>query len=246
MTMLYIHEDARCYLLGVQVMNEGDIHQLAAQYESASLETVLNVAMERIPKLSFACSFGAEDMVLLHALMRLGKDVNVFYLDTDVLFPETYELIKVAMNEYQMPNFTRVKSSVSLAEQAETHGEELWRHNPNACCQIRKVIPLSQHLSQFDGWITGIRRDQAPTRAQAQVFEADKKFQLVKVNPLVLWTHEDVWNYIRKNGVPYNRLHDQGYPSLGCFHCTRSVEAGEDLRSGRWSGLSKTECGLHK
>lgn len=232
--------------LDTLIVDERKLQKLAAEYESAPLETVLRVAIEHIPNLAFACSFGAEDMVLLDTLMRMEADINVFYLDTDVLFPETYKLIETSMKKYRIKNLTRIPADMSLMQQAETYGAELWRHNPSLCCQIRKVSPLSQHLSRFDGWITGIRRDQAPTRAKAQVFEADKKFHLVKVNPLVLWTDEDVWDSIAQNDVPYNPMHDRSYPSIGCLHCTKPVAAGEDPRSGRWSGLVKTECGLHK
>jgi phosphoadenosine phosphosulfate reductase len=122
----------------------------------------------------------------------------------------------------------------------------MWKSNPNGCCNIRKVEPLTDILSQFEAWITGIRRDQAPTRANAKKVEYDTKFGLVKFNPLASWTSDDVWNYIRQHNVTYNPLHDNYYPSIGCEKCTRQVLPGEDPRAGRWAGNDKTECGLHK
>ncbi|MFN3682061.1 MAG: phosphoadenylyl-sulfate reductase, partial [Nitrospira sp.] len=118
--------------------------------------------------------------------------------------------------------------------------------DPDLCCRLRKVEPLIDVLKSFDAWITGIRRDQAPSRAQAGLIEWDAKFGLVKVNPLARWTWSDVWTYITLYEVPYNSLHDRNYPSIGCVHCTKPVKPGEDLRSGRWQGLAKTECGLHQ
>lgn len=228
------------------VLENLEIAELAKTLEHRSPEEILRVAVEKIPNLTLACSFGAEDMVLLDMLMKIDSNANVFYLDTDVLFKETYELRDKAVKKYGIPNLRQVRSLLTLEEQVEKHGDALWTRDPNACCNIRKVEPLTRVLSEYDGWITGIRRDQAPTRANSQVFEQDAKFGLVKVNPLVTWTNEQVWDYIKEHDVPYNVLHDQGYPSIGCVHCTRPVKPGEDPRAGRWSGFEKTECGLHK
>ncbi len=140
----------------------------------------------------------------------------------------------------------RVSPKLTPEEQAASHGEELWKIDPNQCCNIRKVEPLTRILSQYDAWITGIRRDQAPTRANAKKVEYDHKFGLVKFNPIADWTSDDVWTYIRDNQVLYNPLHDRNYPSIGCEHCTRPVQPGEDPRAYRWSGTEKTECGLHQ
>lgn len=227
-------------------MHESQLKALAGRYESKHPREILEAALEQVPSLTFACSFGSEDMVLLDMLMKMNAKVNVFYLDTHVLFQETYDLIETAKSKYQIPDLTQVQSQLSLKSQAEKYGDALWLRDPNKCCSIRKVGPLAEHISKYDGWITGIRRDQAPTRAHAQAFEYDDKFKLVKVNPLILWTEEDVWNYIEENNVPYNPLHDNGYPSIGCIHCTRPVKQGDDPRSGRWAGFTKTECGLHK
>lgn len=230
-------------------MSENRIEQLdalALEYETAQPQEVLKRALQEVPNITLACSFGAEDMVLLEMLMQIDPQASVFYLDTDVLFDETYQLIDRVKARYGLQNLHRVSPELTLSEQSGLFGEALWSRLPDKCCAIRKVAPLEQTLAQVDGWITGIRRDQAPTRAHAKVFEWDSKFELVKVNPLVRWTHDDVWAYIRNHDVPYNPLHDQGYPSIGCLHCTRPVAAGADPRSGRWAGFGKTECGLHK
>lgn len=223
-----------------------EIKRLAQSYEFATPAEIVRVAVEQIPNLTLACSFGAEDMALVDMLMNVNPEAEVFYLDTNVLFEETYQLRDEAIRKYGMKNIRQIFPVLTLEEQAIQHGDALWKSNPNACCDIRKVQPLTKVLSEYDGWITGIRRNQAPTRVNAQAFEADAKFGLVKVNPLIRWTEEDVWNYIHQHNVPYNPLHDQGYPSIGCIHCTRAVLPGEDSRAGRWSGFEKTECGLHK
>lgn len=228
------------------VLSPSSIESLAKEMEYGTPQEILDAAVKNVANIALACSFGAEDMVLLDMLMKISGDAKVFYLDTDVLFQETYELRDRAIAKYGIRNLIHVRPMLTLAEQANLHGDELWKNNPDACCDIRKVKPLTQVLSSLDGWITGIRRDQAPTRANAQAFEQDEKFGLVKVNPLIRWTEDQVWDYIRKNDVPYNPLHDQGYPSIGCLHCTRAVKPGEDPRAGRWAGLEKTECGLHK
>jgi phosphoadenosine phosphosulfate reductase len=222
------------------------LRQLSTELENESPEEILIQALELAPNITFACSFGAEDMVLLDMLMKIQPAAHVFYLDTDVLFPETYKLVETAVHRYGIPNLRRVSTDLTIAEQARQYGDELWRTDPNLCCNLRKVRPLERHLRGYDAWITGIRREQAPTRAKAQVFEWDGKFELIKVNPLVKWTIADVWHYLRSNKVPYNPLHDQNYPSIGCRHCTLPVAPGADPRSGRWAGFAKTECGLHK
>ncbi|MCL6549102.1 MAG: phosphoadenylyl-sulfate reductase [Alicyclobacillus sp.] len=225
---------------------EADIQKLAERLEGAHPQEILKTALEAVPNITFACSFGAEDMVLLDMLMDIDREAHVFYLDTDLLFPETYQLRDQAVERYGIPNLRRVTTSLTVEQQAEQYGPELWARDPDLCCNLRKVRPLEQILQEYDGWITGIRREQAPTRANAKVFEWDRRFGLVKVNPLAAWTNEQVWDYLRDRGVPYNPLHDRGYPSIGCIHCTRPVKPGEDPRSGRWAGFAKTECGLHK
>ena len=229
----------------MEIVNELDVVSLANKYESASPQEILAKAVEQVSNLALACSFGAEDVVLLDMVMKISPTTKVFYLDTDLLFSETYDLINRIQDTYAIEHLIRVSPEISVHEQAAAYGDTLWSRHPNQCCDIRKVQPLTKMLSTIDGWITGIRRDQAPTRANAQAFEEDLKFGLLKVNPLIRWTEQDVWQYIRDHHVPYNPLHDQGYPSIGCLHCTRMVQPGEDPRSGRWAGFQKTECGLH-
>lgn len=220
---------------------------LAKRFEGADPQSVLTWAVEMFhPHLALACSFGAEDVVLTALLGEVKPGARAFYLDTDLFFPETYSVRDRLAEKYPI-EFVRIAPALGLAEQEHEHGPELWRHKPDLCCRIRKVEPLEGVFRQLGlkAWITGIRREQSPTRANAPVVEWDKRFGVVKINPLVSWTWEQVWDYIRANDVPYNELHDKGYPSIGCAPCTRHVAEGEDARAGRWSGFRKTECGLH-
>ncbi|RUS44298.1 phosphoadenylyl-sulfate reductase [Cohnella sp. AR92] len=224
---------------------EALIRVQAEELENSSPEEVIRFAVETFPSITFACSFGAEDVVLVDMLQKISPTTDIFYLDTDFHFKETYETRDRMAAKYGL-EFIQVKPKLTPEEQAAEHGEELWKSDQNGCCNIRKVEPLTRVLGQYEAWITGIRRDQAYTRANAKKIEYDTKFGLVKFNPLAAWTSEDVWNYIRANDIIYNPLHDLNYPSIGCEHCTRPVMPGEDPRAGRWSGTEKTECGLHK
>jgi phosphoadenosine phosphosulfate reductase len=221
------------------------ISEAAKRFEDQPPEELLKWAVETFPSITLACSFGAEDVVLVDMLQKVSPKTDIFYLDTDFHFKETYETRDRLSERYGM-SFVQVKPKLTPEEQAALHGEELWKSDPNKCCNIRKVDPLVEILGKYNAWITGIRRDQAPTRANAKKVEYDVKFGLVKFNPLASWTSEDVWNYIRENNVPYNPLHDRNFPSIGCEHCTRPVMPGQDPRAGRWAGTEKTECGLHK
>lgn len=195
-------------------------------------------------ELAIASSFGAEDVVIIDLASRVRPHFNVFTLDTDFLFPETYELIARIERRYGI-TVERLRSEFTPEEQAKVLGEALWRTQPDVCCNLRKVEPLSRKLGTLQAWLTGIRRDQAPTRANAQKVEWDARFNLVKLNPIAGWTTDDVWSYIRAQDLDYNPLHDRNYPSIGCTHCTRPVASGEDARAGRWAGTGKVECGLH-
>lgn len=224
-----------------------DALQRAAQaLEGSSPQEILRWAAGRYqPGLTLACSFGGPSgMVLLDMVMRVDPTVEVFYLDTDFLFPETYRLRDIAAAKYNFAPIGYV-SLLTPSEQAKKHGDELWARDPDACCAIRKVEPNRRALEDKRAWISGIRRDQAATRADIPIVEWDEKFGLVKINPLAAWTESQVWKYILDNSVPYNELHDRGYPSIGCTYCTRPVNPGDDPRSGRWQGFNKTECGLH-
>lgn len=167
----------------------------------------------------------------------------MFTLDSGVLFPETYALWRALEATYGI-TIRAVRPAQTIDEQAETHGPMLWAREPDRCCDLRKVQPLRAALAGFGGWITAIRRDQTTERATAQLVERDLKFNLLKLNPLVTWTSDDVWGHIYANDVPYNTLHEHGYPSIGCAPCTSPVQIGENARAGRWRGAGKTECGL--
>jgi phosphoadenosine phosphosulfate reductase len=224
---------------------EAVIREKAEEFENASAETVIEWAVNTFPNITFACSFGAEDVVLVDMLQKISPQTDIFYLDTDFHFKETYETRDRLMARYGM-EFVQVKPKSTPEEQAAAHGEALWKRDAGACCNMRKVEPLTRILGNYEAWITGIRRDQAPTRANAKKVEYDVKFGLVKFNPLASWTNEEVWAYIRANDVIYNPLHDNNFPSIGCEQCTLPVMPGEDPRAGRWAGTEKTECGLHK
>ena len=227
----------------------GDMLAWAESLEGSQPQELLAAAIKRYaPRIVLACSFGAEDVVLVDMIHRIDPSVGLFYLDTDFLFPETYATRDRIIERYQLKpaQVHQVKSLLTPERQAEQHGPALWTSDPDQCCKLRKVEPLTRVLSGFDAWVTGIRREQAPTRAHAKPIEWDRLFQLVKVNPLVRWTWADVWTYISLYEVPYNEMHDRNYPSIGCIQCTKPVMPGDDPRSGRWEGRDKTECGLHK
>ncbi|WP_372635372.1 phosphoadenylyl-sulfate reductase [Fodinibius sp.] len=189
--------------------------------------------------------FGPSGMFLIYRLWELGINIPIFYLDTHLLFNETYELKDRVEKRFDL-EITRVTSGLSVEEQAEKYGEKLWETNPNRCCHLRKVLPLRNYLSDKKAWITGLRRSQSEDRKNTQFVEWDPENKVVKINPLANWTGKEVWNYIRGKGLPYNPLHDEGYPSIGCIPCTQTVDNdAEDERAGRWKGLEKTECGIH-
>jgi phosphoadenosine phosphosulfate reductase len=195
-------------------------------------------------KVALATGMGVEGMVLTDMAWRINPAVHVFTGDTEFLFPETYDLMERVEAKYGI-KIERLHSELSPEEQDHEHGPKLWARDPDECCRIRKVEPLRKKLATLDAWMTAIRRGQTKERATVRNVEWDPKFNLVKISPLADWSREMVWDYVFKHNVPYNPLHDRNYPSIGCTHCTRAVQAGEDERAGRWSGLGKTECGLH-
>ena len=227
------------------MQDTAELETLASELERKGPEATVRWALDRFEKVALASSFGLEDVCLVHMAATYRKDARIFYLDTDVLFPETYDVRDRLMDTYKI-EFIRVEASIPLETQAKEYGDALWSRNPDLCCRLRKVIPLQNFLKNEDAWVTGIRREQTPARANAKVVEYDEKFGLVKVNPLAPWTSEDVRAYVDRHHIPYNPLHDKGYPSIGCVPCTRSVKPGEDPRAGRWAGTDKTECGLHQ
>lgn len=213
--------------------------------EANPAEDVVRWVTDRYaPKVVLACSFGAEDCVLVDMVSRLEVEVTAFYLDTGLLFPETYATRDRLTARYGI-RFVRVRPAQDVEAQAATHGSALWRRAPDRCCALRKVEPLRAHLSTQDAWVTGVRREQSPQRATAPHVGWDARFGLVKASPLATWTHADVQRYLHERAVPHNPLHAKGFPSIGCWPCTRAVRPGEDPRAGRWAGQVKTECGLH-
>jgi len=226
-------------------MSPADIASASAALEGSPPEAALRWAAERFPgRVGFATAFGPEGCVLLEAIAREKLAVDVFTLDTGLLFPETLELWHEMERRYGV-RVRGVQPALTLAEQEQRQGPALWQRAPDRCCDLRKVQPLRAEMLLFDAWITAIRRDQTPDRARAGVVERDSRFGLVKVNPLAAWTSEQVWTRVRERDIPTNPLHARGYPSIGCAPCTSAVEAGEDPRAGRWRSFAKTECGLH-
>src|SRR5262245_14617164 len=212
---------------------------------AASAAEVLRWASQRFGgRLTFATGFGAEGCAIIDLIGRERLPIDLFTLDTGLLFPETYQLWRALEVRYGI-TIRAVRPAQTVAEQASAHGAALWAREPDRCCELRKVRPLRNALRGFDAWITAIRRDQTAARAGARVVERDRKFGLIKINPLVGGTRDDVWAHLYAHDVPYNALHDQGYPSIGCEPCTQPVAPGEDERAGRWRGTGKKECGLH-
>jgi phosphoadenosine phosphosulfate reductase len=193
----------------------------------------------------YACSFGAEGIVLIDLIHKVNRNAKITFLDTGLHFPETYELIENVKNKYPSLIIEMVKPKMSLEDQARWYGDELWKVNPNLCCHMRKIIPLQEALTDMNAWISGLRREQSPLRGNVQYINKDEKFKKIKICPLIHWTWDDVLTYIELNQLPYNPLHDQGYPSIGCSPCTEKAVRLGDSRSGRWKGQNKTECGLH-
>jgi phosphoadenosine phosphosulfate reductase len=211
-----------------------------AEIEAMSAEEVLRYSLERFPgTVALACSFQKEESVLLDLLFGIEPKARVFAIDTHCLFPETYELWREVEQRYDTK--VEVFEGPSVEELAATHGEKLWECKPDLYLAIAKVEPLVRALGGLDAWISGIRRDQSPTRANAPKLGWDATHELWKANPLADWTDKQVWSTIRERGLPYNALHDRGYDSIGDIHST-VPGAG---RAGRWADTGRTECGLH-
>jgi phosphoadenosine phosphosulfate reductase len=225
-------------------VTDAELRARSADMEDWSPERILSWAASLSPRVAFSTGFGAEGCVLVHLIASARLPVDVFTLDTGVLFPETYALWHQLQEKYGI-TIRAVRPRQTIEEQAARVGPALWERDPDACCRLRKVEPLREALKNVDVWVTAIRRDQTPDRARAPVAERDDRSDLIKVNPLVRWTTKDVWRFLHVNGVPYNPLHDAGYPSIGCQPCTTPVAAGEDPRAGRWRGHQRNECGLH-
>jgi phosphoadenosine phosphosulfate reductase len=221
-------------------------------HSDKSAEEVLKWTLDNLhPHVALASSFGAEDVVLIDMLTKINPEARIFTLDTGRLNQETYDIMDNLRSKYKIKFEVMFPNQDDVEAMVREHGMNLFyrsQANRKLCCGIRKVNPLTKILSTLDGWITGIRGDQTQNRANANKFEIDNQFGgILKANPLIDWTWDQVWDYIKANKVPYNKLHDNGYPSIGCEPCTRAVKEGEDPRAGRWwwESESDKECGLH-
>ncbi|MDX1371807.1 MAG: phosphoadenylyl-sulfate reductase [Nitrososphaeraceae archaeon] len=230
-----------------------NINELISDFETKSAHEILKWSLDKYgEKIALASSFGLEDVILIDMMVKINKNkTRVFTLDTGRLNQETYDLMDIISKKYEIKIYTYFPDSNQIEEMVSSKGFNLMYdslENRKLCCGIRKVNPLNRALSSLDGWITGLRREQSITRSRIEKIELDishdNKF---KLSPLADWTEEMVWDYIKKNNIPYNKLHDKGYPSIGCQPCTRAILPGEDIRSGRWwwEHPSQKECGLH-
>ena len=232
-------------MITTQTFSPEDLKLANQSLEGSSPQQVLQWAVDNFhPRLTMATAFGAEGCCLIHMLAEIEPTVRIFNLDTGYQFPETLALREQVKERYGI-EVEMVQPELTVAAYEAEHGGPLYRIRPDQCCHDRKVLPLRKALVGYEAWISAIRRDQTEHRAVAGVVQWDAKFGLVKVNPLLTWTKKDVWAFIARHAVPYNPLHDQGYPSIGCWPCTRPVTDGEDERAGRWAGTTKKECGLH-
>ena len=228
----------------VPTVSDLDHEAIADELEGLTAQETIEWMFDQFGQNHYiACSFQKTSSVTAHMASVINPDARFFYLDTDVLFKETYET-RDRLAEALGIEFDRFHN-LTIEEQAEQYGEELWKREPDACCGIRKVEPMRRALSSVDCWVAGVRRADSSSRAGSPKFAWDKKFGLWKLNPIADSSERDVWNYIHEHRLPYNPLHDRGYPSIGCTHCTQPVEPGGDLRDGRWTGLAKTECGIN-
>ncbi|MEA5477108.1 phosphoadenylyl-sulfate reductase [Pseudanabaena galeata UHCC 0370] len=227
-----------------------DIDSAAAQLKGKTPQEVLTWALGNYEKISLASSFGAEDVALIDMIAKIKPEAHVFTLDTGRLNAETYEVIAKVQQKYpQLQLRIMFPQAEDVEQMVSAKGINLFYdsvENRKQCCYIRKVEPLGRATKGLDAWITGLRRDQTANRSTMEPVELDGDRNIAKINPLIDWTNDQVWEYIHANEVPYNALHDQNFPSIGCAPCTRAVQAGEDLRAGRWWWeMSNQECGLH-
>lgn len=228
-------------------MSREELRQIGDGFEKSAPEEILRWAVETYGSgMTMATAFGVEGCVLLAMLAEIpgGRDVRVFNLETGYQFPETLALRETIRERYGI-EVEYVRARESVAEMEARFGGPIYGSDPDECCRIRKVEPLREALAGHTAWISAIRRDQTPDRARSGIVEWDSKFGLAKISPLANWTKGDVWAYVQINEVPYNPLHERGYPSIGCWPCTRAVAPGDDDRAGRWASFAKLECGLH-
>jgi phosphoadenosine phosphosulfate reductase len=228
------------------------VKKLNQKLEGRSAQGILSFFINEFDgTLAFGTSLGAEDQVITDMIAKIDKSTKIFTLDTGRVFPETYQTLQQTIEKYGLNIDVYFPNSEKVERMVNERGINLFYssvENRKMCCQVRKIEPLHRAMTGVNAWVTGIRREQSVTRILTDIVEYDAATQKLKVNPLVDWTEEDVWNYIKDHEVPYNKLHDHGFPSIGCQPCTRAISAGEDVRAGRWwwEAPEQKECGLHK
>jgi phosphoadenosine phosphosulfate reductase len=214
------------------------------EVEALTAEEVLRWADDAFgDRLCLSCSWQKQSSVLVHMAAELGLDIDVIELDTHLFFKETYETRERLVRRYGLSLIR--PEIVTIAEQHRQEGPNLWERDADRCCHIRKVEPLLRTLEPYDAWVSGIRRDQSPSRAGIRKVERSERYGVWKIQPLADWSEDDVWSYIKGNEIPYNPLHHAGYRSIGCIPCTRPTRPDEEERAGRWAGSDKLECGIH-
>ncbi len=234
----------------LQKFSPDAIHELAAQFETAHPVEMLSWAAEQFSgRAAIGTSFQGAGLVIIDLALEAGLRLPVFTLDTGLLFPETEELA-VRLEDFFQIEIERIVPEQTVAEQTAEHGDRLWEKSPDLCCTMRKVLPLQTKLRELDVWITGLRRQQSDTRQKTlplelYKFDVLRDQSILKMNPLVNWSKEAVWEHLRHRKIPYNPLTDRGYRSIGCWPCTRAVGEGDGERAGRWTGFNKAECGIH-
>lgn len=235
---------------GASTPNTAEVRELDERFANARTEEILAWAWQRFEtRAAIGTSFQGAGLVMIDLAVRAGLRFPTFTLDTGLLFPETVAL-KKRLEDFFGIGIESLQPDLTVEEQADINGPELWKHNPDLCCTIRKVFPLRDKLGDLDCWITGLRRQQSETRAgigvvELYAYDETAGRDIVKLNPMACWSRESVWDYLKQNRIPYNPLHDLGYRSIGCQPCTRKTVNGEGERAGRWTGFNKVECGIH-
>lgn len=228
------------------------VEELNQKFKDNTPQEILEYFIKNTDEnIALSSSFGAEDQVITDMMLSIDKEANIFTLDTGRLPYETYDVMDTTNLKYNIKvnvYFPNDKDVEALYQKQGINGFYESVENRKSCCYVRKIAPLKRAIKGLDIWVTGLRASQSVTRTDLHAFEYDEGNQVIKFNPLIAWSEEDVWEYIKKNHVPYNKLHDKGYPSIGCAPCTRAVKDGEDVRSGRWwwENPEHKECGLHK
>ncbi|MBI3900357.1 MAG: phosphoadenylyl-sulfate reductase [Gammaproteobacteria bacterium] len=219
----------------------------SGELESASPQEILRFAFDTYPKIAISTAFGLDGCALIDIATKIKPDVQVFTIDTDYLFAESLALRDRLIEKYQL-NLTVLKPLLTIEQQAQQHGADLYKSDPDKCCSIRKIEPNIRAIAGLDAWIAGLRRDQARTRVDIDILERydhDDGTPYVKIHPFANWDRKTMWAYVIVNEVPYNPLLDQGYKSIGCWPCTKPVAEDGNERDGRWAGQDKLECGIH-